>query len=165
VILLLKTVHFLTTPFYNSISPMSAALINVQRSHVSINNCNFSNNKGCKGGAIRPTLYSSMDISDCTFTLNSVYFSGGAIYAVSHVNVRTNFTKNNAFHHGGVIFSSHGTNFYISDSNFIGNSATLSNGGVLAMTNGTNFHIKRCKFLKNHSGQEEGVIHVDNKNS
>ncbi|MCK5528944.1 MAG: hypothetical protein KAI74_04620, partial [Kiritimatiellae bacterium] len=96
--------------------------------------CSFEDNKsGAAGGAINWT-YSPLTVKDCTFTRNTAATSGGAIY----------------FNSGYV-----NTPFYVDNSTFSTNVATLDDGGAVyhySSKDGSFMQGDNLSFINNHCG-------------
>ena len=125
-------------------------------SKTSIDNCIFTKNKSSwSGGAI----YSSDSISviKSDFLKNSSGSYGGAIYCRKNFRVKSsNFLENSTIYSGAAI-NSYGTDCYIHDSYFFGNTTTSNNSGGIVYAYQKLF-IENSVFEKNSSTSGYGGI-------
>ena len=112
-------------------------------------NCIFINNKAYSGGAIYG------DATNCVFISNSATLSGGALYNGYALNC--SFTNNHAQFTGGAMHGNFGTCLAL-NCNFTNNSAG-ENGGAISNGN-ANF----CIFEQNHANRNGGAISNGNAN-
>jgi|GEM_PF-6532358 len=104
----------------------------------SVNNCWFERNSASYGGGMYNES-SAVIVTNCTFSGNTASLAGGAIYGGHNVFSPTPtvvgcaFVGNSTDGEGGAIYSGMSDRAEISDSTFVGNTAT-NGGGVYAFT-------------------------------
>jgi predicted outer membrane repeat protein/parallel beta-helix repeat protein len=137
-----------------------ALTIRGDASNIRIINSTFVNNRAPSGGAIYNQLASGTIISGCTFENNKATDNGGAIYAVSPLNiVGSTFKTNTVTNNGGAIYISGSGRSTISGSKFTNNSA--KNGG--AIYNNAQLSISSSDFKSNKASSYGGAIYAAKK--
>jgi hypothetical protein len=137
-----------------------------------INNCTFTTNSAfASGGAIANYDWSSVRISGCSFSSNTVtyngtnddYGGGGAIYN-SNVSFPviggSSFTGNQAVFGGAIYNSDFGaiiSSTPISNCSFTSNAASVDGGAIYAKAQGF-LLLSACTFKGNSSGRNGGAI-------
>lgn len=126
-------------------------------SHVNLRDCNFSTNDANRGAAVSLVDGSTLVAEDCTFSDNTTFGSGGAIFAFAtdsdievdtgaHVTLtRCDFLRNETRSDGGAVYFVVGGpgntgSLMIDDCNFDQNKSTSGDGGaVYAWMTGTSW--------------------------
>ena len=164
------TVRITDTDFENNTGYSDGGAIHVQYSGnpLYVTGCNFTNNQATstdegdegRGGALRISSVSTLNLDDCTFNGNSAMY-GGALYApyVASQSSRItncNFYNNIGSSNGGAIYwNANGTTFY--NNKFNGNKADNGAGLFLAYAV-HNTVIDDCTFNDNEAMNEGGAI-------
>ena len=146
----------------------SSSIFSIYTSGVVLNNISFVNGKSGSGAAVYVSSSDTL-IENCNFENNSVYYSGGAIYASSscrNLEIRNCNFYNNSFaaekyyrnEGGGAIGTRAGYNLTITDCNFTSNSGTGFGGAIMLWYMDT--VIENCIF-KNNTAKEGAAIQWD----
>lgn len=142
----------------------------ILKSHFTIVNCEFINNKGRVGGLFIDDDSPHATIKNCQFINNkAIYITttggtyGGAID--SHSSYTTiedcTFINNYADNNGGAIYFTRGDNNQIINSNFKENSA--EDGGAISISSTAEATITYSKFNDNNATQSGGSIYNNGK--
>lgn len=118
--------------------------------------CHFENNvltgSTSRGAAVAASGNATTAVfTDCTFTANSAFQAGGAIYATNNGSLAANasiFHSNMTQQWGGAVYSDGGMREFF-ESEFISNSAGLL-GGALAVSQSV-CEVHDCLFLENNA--------------
>ena len=168
--LVANTVRIIDTDFENNTGYSDGGAIHVQAANnpLYVTGCTFTNNQATstaedsegRGGALRISSVSTLNLDDCTFNGNSAMY-GGALYApyVASESSRItncNFNNNVGSSNGGAIYwNANGTTFY--NNKFNGNKADNGAGLFLAYAV-HNTVIDDCTFNDNQAMNEGGAI-------
>ena len=155
---------------------LRARIFNISVDNVKINNLNFVNGfhyiyhrnrtgstnalyakDWSEGGAIYNTGNNSL-LTNCTFTKNAVYYSGGAIYSenVEDLILRDCiFINDTSGKWGGGIYTT-GTIMYIYNSSFFNNSAIEYGGGAICIDY-SEYYVYNSSFIDNKGYDNYGA--------
>lgn len=138
-----------------------AIKINETAINAKIDNCNFINNWGRNGGAVK-VIADDVKILDSNFT-NNFAASFAAIEAAGRnmMIANGNFIDNNVEYDGGAIGFS-GFNTTISNSRFVKNRANRD--GAIIIAAGSNSTIKGNIFAESYSNRQCGGIYISTNN-
>ncbi|MBE6486958.1 MAG: hypothetical protein E7Z85_08980, partial [Methanosphaera stadtmanae] len=150
-------------------------------SHLTIQDCTFTNNGANNGGAVFATKQSdaeyldSLTIDNCNFTENIALVNGGAINIFEESDnvkiLNSNFTNNLVIGYnnsdntrwygdgGAICFNKTSTNALIDNSIFINNTVN-ANGGAI-MWKGEYGNITNSKFYNNSAPYAAGALRLD----
>ncbi|MEE3418592.1 MAG: Ig-like domain repeat protein, partial [Methanosphaera sp.] len=150
-------------------------------SHLTIQDCTFTNNGANNGGAVFATKQSdaeyvdSLTIDNCNFTENIALVNGGAINIFEESDnvkmLNSNFTNNRVIGYnnsdnsrwygdgGAICFNKTSTNALIDNSIFINNTVN-ANGGAI-MWKGEYGNITNSKFYNNSAPYAAGALRLD----
>jgi predicted outer membrane repeat protein len=122
-------------------------------SHITLENCEISNNSANNGGALFITDGAYPIFTNCNFNGNTAEYNGGAVYChTGAVPTFSNcqFTANSASAYGGAI-AIFDTPLYLDSCAVIG-CVTASEGGGIYISNSTGSQITDCLIDGNSSG-------------
>jgi predicted outer membrane repeat protein len=138
----------------------SGGAVQFYQSSPVIANCTFESNVAFEAGGLQSIGMSTSQITDCSFTDNQATELGGAIRiwdnTVTHLNNIT-FSGNSARDGGGIAAAF--CELYISNCDFIDNTATNFGAGIHSWENDLN--VTDCRFEGNISPVLSGGIHSD----
>lgn len=134
----------------NSATDFGGAIYNSGTSKV--NDCNFTNNMAGMGGAIYN--YSTLIASGNSFTDNAACDGGVIVNEDVLILSSSNFSNNTAMCAGGAIINFNACTLTVTNSTFIGNTATF--GGVVVNYGIVNF--TSSSFSNNNASQYGGFI-------
>ena len=154
--------------FENNMASTGAAIAvtNFQKPvDLTVDGCTFENNKAVDGagGAIGIWKCGQANISNCTFTNNSGYSMGGAIYVDHGAVVLDNntFTSNTA-NYGGAIAGAE-TTITIKNSGLSKNGSAYYGGAIYIQNTGdnkSNLNISMSTLKENNTGYNGGAIYA-----
>ena len=134
-------------------------------SEISMQTCNFTNNK-VVNGTIKVDNGSSLTLDQSYFSNNNASDSGSCILLLRYsllLIYRSHFLNNTAKNNGGVILSQYFTRIEISRGTvFDGNTVTAHNssGGAISNYNGVRMVIVNTTFMNHYSDFRGGVINA-----
>lgn len=110
--------------------------------------CQFLNNSGGLGAAIKDVGCTSVTIRECFFSQNQAVSHGGAIHGCSEMLIEScRFQGNSSSARGGAIYGTGSGDCKIVDCTFIANSA--AHGGAVGMDQVFDFQIENTDFISN----------------
>ena len=146
--------------FKNGIKNDNHAVEVMDADYFKLNGCNFVNNKGAMGGAVRIDDVNTSSIVECKFENNEAINSGGAI-RIFEVNnssfVGCSFVNNNIDQYGGAILFWHANHASIVECNFTSNRAGEYGGAVCSFDSGR-LSVAGCSFEDNVGGNAGAII-------
>lgn len=143
--------------YHNFVSPQGAVIANLG-GNVTVNNVAFAENSSTYGGGVMYQNNSgTINVSNSVFDSNqATRGDGGVLYNEYETTATFNnvvFQNNSARDNGGVAFNDGTLN--ISDSTFIGNSASSGAG----LYNSNTMNLNRVKFVDNSGTSDAGAIY------
>jgi len=125
--------------------------------------CTFTENSvDYSGGGIAIRNGASPTVDNCSFILNDAYLFGGAIYHKTSDAVIRNCTfSSNSADCGGGLSNWYGSNPVLTNCTFSRNSASCHGGGVYNNQTGTS-RLTNCIFLSNATNYKGGGIYNEN---
>ncbi|MFV0306044.1 MAG: T9SS type A sorting domain-containing protein [Moheibacter sp.] len=146
--------------FTSGTSSRLGGAISAGGDNVIINNCIFkSNYSETYGGAICASTWEKTIINNSTFEDNHSMNDGGAISITTSFSItNSKFINNSTQNDGGAIHSYSEEEGIISNSTFVGNTATLYGGAM--WIDGNNTEINNCIFESNQSDISGGAIYA-----
>ena len=145
--------------FINAHAGLGAAVFSdVENGKLIIDNCNFTNNQGNRGGAIEINKSSTLIVKNSGFSGNNG-FDAGAIYAYDIIVENSRFAKNEADQYGGALHSDYAL---ISDCEFTANYAHQHGGAVHARYSAT---VENSNFTDNFADSHGGAVYFDGNGS
>ena len=148
----------------NNAAGQGGAIAIGKQSHLHIKDCTFEHNHAeSVGGALVGFLDAVLDVQESSFTHNSAP-QGGAIIVQQQVNLfltKSRLDRNFASHDfGGGILAKDNAKLEIRETNFTGNSASLSDVGGALYISQSQCHVVHCLFHSNIAGSVGGAVWV-----
>lgn len=119
--------YFLNNSAYHE----GGAIYNEDGINMNITNSNFTNNSGVRGGAIY-SFGENLTINNCNFINNKAEYGGGAIYnyGITMIISNSSFSNNIAIYGDGGSIYNDGDNMNIIKSKFTNNTADYNGGAI-----------------------------------
>jgi predicted outer membrane repeat protein len=126
---------------------------------VSLTNLTFANGTATNGGTIFNK--GTLNVSNCTFTGNTVTTYGGALYNnKGALNVSNCTFTNNAATTGAAIYSNNGISCIVIGSTFTSNKAVKGGGAISSNGNNSNTTVNFCSFVNNTATTGSAIYSV-----
>jgi len=130
-----NTFSFINCTFEGNSGSSGTVFYSIQEDDVTFENCTFKNNAASGSGGVIYLYYpGSLSVEGCKFINNTAGNYGGAIAVTGNRSIgirNNNLFQQNTAKKGGAIYDnvSSGNSYYITQSQFLNNTATDSNGG------------------------------------
>jgi predicted outer membrane repeat protein len=125
---------------------------------LTLNGCILSGNSGNSGGGIYNYGTATLTISGSTLSQNTANGWGGGIFNEGRLTISGSTLSGNKGSAGGGIYSEgRGSTVTITDSSFLGNSATASGGGIYVNAPGVSLSITGSRLSGNSAWKGGGI--------